>query len=193
MSRSHSLLASLGLLTLCTCTPVLPGESLGTFTVTMNLKENTCGPQAVIVTDGRRFAAELRATDDGRAYWRVPEQNLIEGRLDEDEFRFVFTSIVARSAPDAGPQCDILQTAELVGYIDHVELDGGVPDAGESPDGGPRDELEEPVLRARYTLSIGAAPGTDCRDALAPTGVFQALPCTVDYKFTGTSRASFDD
>jgi hypothetical protein len=174
----------------CDTTP--PGEVVGTFEITMKLEENTCGDQAVIITDGRMFAAELRKDDAGRAYWRVPDQKIVDGSYEDDTYRFVAAGIVASSKPGETPQCSIHQTAVLEAEVDVEPAgDAGVDedrDAGADAGAG----ATELVLEGDYTLSIEQAAGTDCSGALAPAGPFKTLPCTVRYDVTGTERESLD-
>jgi hypothetical protein len=169
---------------LSACTPGLPGESVGTFTIDMKLEENSCGQGAVILTDGQRFAAELRV-EDGRCYWRVPKQPMLEGKLDGENCRFTFSSVVASSEEGVEPVCQLLQSAELVTTVaGGAEADGGVGDAGGEP--------SAITLEASYKLDVAASSKLDCAAALAPVGPFEALPCTVEYTLSGSERESFD-
>jgi hypothetical protein len=178
----------LGLLALLGCPPAVPGELVGTFDVVMHLEENGCGEGAVYVTDGESFAAELR-TDGPKAYWRVPEQPMIDGYEQSGEYRFAARSIVDSSDADAGPVCQIVQTAELIVKVHAAPPDGGAGDgsADAAPEAG-----TGLVLEGAYTLTLDTAPGTDCSAAISPRGVFKSLPCTVRYDFSGTEREPLD-
>jgi hypothetical protein len=176
------------------CTVTLPGEPVGTFEITMRLEENTCGPQAVVITDGQRFVAELRRGDNNTAYWRIPDQKMLDGWVDDEKYHFTFTSIVATSAPERGPRCDIVQSASLVAEVEREESDDDDKERDAGTDGGEGDAgaSEALVLTAVYKLDIGQAAGTDCSAALAPKGPFVNLPCVVRYRFRGVERAPFD-
>jgi hypothetical protein len=178
----------LGLLALLGCPPAVPGELVGTFDVLMQLEENGCGEGAVYVTDGQRFAVELRK-DGPKAYWRVPEQPMIDGYEQSGEYRFTMRTIVDSSDADAGPVCQIVQTAELVAKVQAALQDAGAGDA--ASDAAPA-ESAGLVLDATYTLTLDAVQGTDCSAAISPRGVFNALPCTVAYRFVGTEREPLD-
>jgi hypothetical protein len=177
-------------LALSGCQAQLPGDTVGTFDIAMKLETNTCGQNAVYVTDGRHFAAQLRADEKGRVFWRVPMQSPLEGTRDGDTYTFTFSSPVATSAPDAGAFCQLYQTAKIVAKVSGVAGDAGVDaavDAG-AGDGGASDEL---TLSASYTLDIAPTGQSDCHMEIAPSGVFTALPCSVSYSLSGTLRDDF--
>jgi hypothetical protein len=160
----------------------VPGDPVGTFNITMSLDENGCGDGAVYITDGTKFAAELR-TDGPTAYWRVPEQPMITGYDQDGEYKFKTRTLVDSSDADAGPLCQIIQTAELVAQVHAAASDAGVGDASADASAG-----AELVLEGVYTLTLEAAQGTDCSAAISPRGVFTSLPCTVKYAFDGSQR-----
>ena len=131
------LLRGAAIVALSSCTPSLPGESLGTFDLAMTLEENTCGESAVYTTDGAHLAVELRREDEA-CYWRIPGQPVMEGTLEDGKCHFTVTTVVASDAPDpvasdpglvvpdptkpvvdmsTKPVCQLLQTAEIVTTI----------------------------------------------------------------------------
>ena len=210
MARLEILLASSSALcALSSCTPSLPGESLGTFEVAMKLEANTCGEGAVYTTDGQRLAVELRS-DDSACYWRVPGQPMMEGKLDGTNCRFTVTTVVASDAEESNgsdqglmvpdptkpqvdaPQkavCQLIQTAEIVTTVSGTSAsDAGVGDGG-AGDAGAQSGL---TLEASYDLAISASSAQDCAAALIPEGPFRALPCSVSYSLSGGERESFD-
>src|SRR4051812_20347199 len=136
-----------GVLTLASgCQPTLPGDTIGTYQLTMTLVENTCGATAVYIQDHKRFAAQLRVKD-AVAYWRVPDQPMLLGSVKGNKFSFAMTGVVATSEPDAGPVCQIVQNAVLSGTVtgwtgsnasDAGSADAGVADA-QPPDAGGAD------------------------------------------------------
>lgn len=194
----------------------LPGEVLGTYKVTMKLEDNTCGASAVYSLDGRRYSVELRS-DEHFGYWRIASKTPIQGSYDAPDFAFEFSSIVANSGPDAGPNgCRLQQHDEVTGYLVLNARDGGAADAGSSDDAETVDaetedaEVDEaldagksspkdagsadagPALVGEHTMTITSAAGTDCRqDALSPKGPFERLPCTVRYSLRGVPTKSF--
>lgn len=168
-----------------------PGDEIGTYKVRMSLRENTCGASAVHLQDNRSYTAQLRA-DDSRGYWRLPGQQPIVGRYEDGDFEFTFESAVASSAPDAGAYCQLIQSEKLAGSV----VRPGAKDAGADADadGSAEDATvtsDTVLLQAEHVLTISAAPGTDCSEALAPVGPFLQLPCTLRYALTGTEAKSF--
>ncbi len=196
---------------LCTvgCSNELPGQVVGTYLVTMKLEENTCGPNAVFLSDGRMYSAQLRA-DGATAYWRIADAKPLAGEYtDKGEFKFSFSSIVATSDPDAGgPVCQLLQTEVLSGKIQGSTIgndghdrpvdaggnDGGPHDAGLdpglAPDSGGSSDAPT-TLSGTHELEISAAQGSDCRRAFPPHGPFTMLPCKVRYRLVGRERDEF--
>ncbi|HEX6239428.1 MAG TPA: hypothetical protein VFZ61_00990 [Polyangiales bacterium] len=134
----------------------LPGETLGTYKVTMTLQENTCGEVAVFSLDKKRYSVELRSDENSRAYWRIPGQTPIQGRYEAPEFEFDFRAVVANAGPDAGPTgCRLVQRDQVSGSLitddseddepsdagvdadqqaDDDELDAGAEDPDAEPD-----------------------------------------------------------
>jgi hypothetical protein len=173
----------------------LPGEVVGTYRIRMTLEENQCGARAVYLTDGRRYAAELRA-EGTRGYWRVPGKPLLAGKYNAPEFHFEYQALVASSPFDAGtPLCRLLQSDVLNGRIRLDNEDAGEPQ--EEPD-EPQDEADEPeqedagaALEAELEYTISAEPGANCAAALAPEGAFEKLPCSVRYSLHGEPTKPF--
>ncbi len=203
------LLRGAAIVALPSCTPSLPGESLGTFDLAMTLEENTCGESAVYTTDGAHLAVELRREDEA-CYWRIPGQPVMEGTLEDGKCHFTVTTVVASDAPDpvasdpglvvpdptkpvvdmsTKPVCQLLQTAEIVTTIalSPAADAGAESDAGDAGTGSPGLTLD-----ATYDLGIVPSSAKDCAAALVPTGPFAALPCRVRYTLSGGERESFD-
>jgi hypothetical protein len=167
----------------------------------MKLEENACGSQAVYSMDGRQYSAELRS-DGKHGYWRVPGKGPLRGSYEAPEFHFEFQSLVAQSAQDGGAaRCRLLQHEVISGK---VTVDAGTADedAGEAADEGAAEdageELDEDAdtgpasdLTGEHELMISAEPGDDCREALAPAGAFEKLPCSVRYSLRGTRIKKF--
>ncbi len=173
---------------LLSCTNQLPGETVGTYRIVMNLEENTCGAKAVNLRDGKTFSVELRQ-DKGHGYWHVADRLPVEGTLNDDySFEFVFSSLVASEGPDAGPNgCRLVQDEVLSGSLRSVSAsDGGMSDGGQAG-GGPLN-----ALVGEHVLRISGYGGTDCSRALQVAGgPFEALPCEIRYRLTGTPRDPF--
>jgi hypothetical protein len=196
----------------------LPGEVVGTYRITMKLEENSCGPGAVNLLNGHRYAVELRS-DAQHGYWRVPGQPPLQGSYDERKFRFENTGIVAHEDSDAGARaCTLRQLDVLTGQLrgasaqdpdagsdeaesdDEQALDAG-DEAGDASvekeqddddagmdDAGTSAELP---LHGEHTFTISAVAGTDCTSALAPRGSFAKLPCSVRYAIGGVKIKPF--
>jgi hypothetical protein len=191
---------TLTLVSACVSDPI--GDEVGTYRVTMSLASNTCGASAVYLRDGHRYTAQLRVAGD-EGFWRISGQQPMSGTYEAGEFKFAYSSLVAKSAPDAGVVCQLVQEEELVGVValsDEMN-DAGVADAsmakssGESDDESEEeDESYEPPeegLVGRHVFRIKAANGTDCSAALMPKGAFERLPCTVRYELEGSPTKSF--
>jgi hypothetical protein len=176
----------LGICSLAACQP-LPGEVVGTYAVTMELEENTCGNAAVHPLDGNKYSVELRE-DDEHAYWRIPSQTPIEGSYNAPRFEFELESLVASSVPDGGTlPCRLIQTELLTGRV--ALSDAGVTDV--DLDAGESEEDERGkglMLLGKHELNISAEPGGDCSEALPPKGAFQKLPCVLRYQLRGVNR-----
>jgi hypothetical protein len=196
----------------------LPGEVVGTYRITMKLEENSCGPGAVNLLNGHRYAVELRS-DAQHGYWRVPGQPPLQGSYEARRFRFENTGIVAHEDSDAGPRgCTLRQLDVLTGQLrgasaedpdggsdgseseDEQALDAG-DESGDAAvekdqddanadagDGGTTSELP---LHGDHTFTISAVAGTDCSTALAPRGSFAKLPCNVRYAIGGVKIKPF--
>lgn len=175
----------IGACLLTACQP-LPGEVVGTYKVTMELEENSCGNAAVYPLDGNKYSVELRE-DDKHAYWRIPGQTPIEGSYDEPSFEFEYGSVVATAMADGGTRgCRLVQTELLTGRV--ALSDAGVQDvdldAGESAD----DDRTGVMLVGQHELNISPEPGGDCSEALPPKGAFEKLPCRLRYQLRGVKR-----
>ena len=191
----------------------LPGEVLGTYKVTMTLEENSCGASAVYSLDKRRYSVELRS-DERFGYWRIAGKTPIQGTYDAPDFAFEFSSIVANSGPDAGPNgCRLQQHDQVTGSLELDARDAG-GDAAEGDaasddaevDDNPFDDTFDAgksgykdaggdtgaALIGEHSMTISGAAGTDCRaDALAPKGPFERLPCVVRYSLRGVPTKPF--
>lgn len=185
------------------CVAEPTGEEVGTYQVTMALASNTCGAGAVILNDGHRYTAQLRAEGEN-GFWRIPGQTPLPGTYAEGRFEFAYNSVVARSAPDAGSFCQLVQEEVLEGAVadsdDDAERDAGPTDAATAKSASDDSDEEqdekaferpERGLVGRHVFNIKAAAGTDCADALSPDGPFARLPCTVSYDLKGTDTKSF--
>lgn len=189
------------------CVSEPSGDEVGTYQVTMSLESNTCGAGAVNLKDGHRYTAQLRA-DGEEGFWRIPGQMALPGSYTDGQFKFSYGSVVARSAPDAGAFCQLVQDEVLEGAVaekasassdDGGPLDAGIAKSTGSTDDDSKDDDDEDAdferpaegLVGRHVFSIKAAAGTDCSDALSPRGPFERLPCTVAYDLKGTDTKSF--
>jgi len=192
------------------CQNDLPGDVVGTFKISVALRQNDCGPSAVYTNDGRKYVVELREGPDlakQRGYWHVPKTHPLPGALSGDTFRFAYDALVASTPGDAGPgACALTQGEVLEGRF--VRADAGSADAGEAAGDAEPDDAGDEVgdaerddsgtgstdaalghdLEATHTLTITPASGTSCASAIAPTGPFAKLPCTIVYDLTGTAR-----
>ena len=157
----------------------------------------------MLLQDGHRYTAQLRV-DGEHGYWRVPDQKPLDGTFADGRFEFDYSSIVAKSPPDAGAFCQLVQDDVLQGAVapslqTDAGLDAGAADAAiaksadDTDDDDENDDFERPEkgLVGRHVFNIKAAAGTDCTDALAPKGAFERLPCSVRYDLVGSDTESF--
>lgn len=168
------------------------GDEIGTYRVTMSLSANTCGPSAVNLQDGHRYTVQLRA-DGEQGFWRLAGQKPLMGSYEDGSFKFTYSSLVAKSAPDAGVFCQLVQDEELEGVVALETAEDAGASGSPKSTGSQEDELEAPDegFVGRHVFHIKAAAGTDCRDALPPAGPFEQLPCTVSYDLIGSPTESF--
>ncbi len=193
---------ALGLLVvLSACAKKVPGETLGTFAVSGELKKNTCGPGSVPAEDPLLFEAEIRE-DRGLRYWRSGESGYVSGNTHSDgSTEFVSGQEVpvypAMEVIDeftgeifVVPGCAIRQVETVKITLTPVLPDGGSEDGG--ADGGEGTDVGDGGVDVDYALTgtdvilFSPTQGSDCRRALAANGgTFLEFPCKLNYTLTG--------
>lgn len=175
------------------CFGDLPGEVVGTYTVSMHLGDNSCGTPALPVADGTSYAVELRA-DGPRGYWRRPKIPPIEGHYDGDGgFAFQFEALFDIGNADAGTGGCRLYRDEMLNAQVVVAGDAGRPaDAGDALTTGDAGTASgPPPLSGHYTYTFRTDATGVCANNPGPLGVYQRLPCSVAYSLTGENHKPF--
>lgn len=194
-ARALSLSAGL----LCAgCVGDLPGEVVGTYTLSMHLGDNSCGTPALPVADGTQYAVELRA-DGTRGYWRRPKIPPIQGQYDGDGgFVFKFEALFDIGDPDAGTAGCRLYREELLSGRVVIASDAGRSEArgdaaaGETQsDAGAAASPTDVSLSGQYTYTFRTDPSGRCANNPGPLGSYQRLPCSVAYALTGQDHKPF--
>lgn len=176
------------LISLGQCEPAeAPGEEVGTYEFTGVLTEHTCGSFAIPSQSPLQIVAEIRADEDGIAYWLTTDGRQLTGSSISGEYRFRSSQTlpVIDPVPQQGyPGCALLREDEVILREDETkadDADGGVGD--EEADGGVA--IIGTFVGDNIT-SFSPIPGLDCRPALAISGgPFLELPCLVQYEMTG--------
>lgn len=186
------------LVALAGCTPELPGDVVGAYSVRMRLEENNCGVGALPLPDGHAYAAELRA-EDTRGFWRVPKAAPYEGVYREGQFEFSFSMVLELGNADAGTSgCTVLREEVLSGEVQRVSDagsdDAGLGDAGLSVvarDASLGVAEMQPALEGTHRISFRANPAGRCANQQGPLGLFERLPCSALYDLQGSARKPF--
>jgi hypothetical protein len=179
---------------LCGCSTEVPGEVVGAYTIQMRLTDNNCG--AGVVPIAQTYAAELRAGETPRGFWRVPKQAPIEGRYEGGAFQFTFSMGLELGNADAGTAgCtaireELLQGEVTLGEPDAGGRDSGVTDAASSSVG--RDAGSSLAgLSGTHRISFRTNPQGRCANQTGPLALFERLPCSALYELRGTPRKPF--
>lgn len=196
------------LLGLAGCERKDPGDSIGVFSVTGTLVENTCGHEAVPAMDPLSFEVELRYSEEGLGYWILPGSPMMQGpasdpskmTFDSESIVNVFgASNVVEETPIYGiPElsiesqttkagCDLRQVEHIVVTLsdsDETTTDG-------APDGGLR-ALKQ--FTGKNTIGFRPTAESDCTPIKAENGgPFLAFPCAVDYELTANEKDPAND
>lgn len=172
------------LLGLAACRPPkLSGESVGQYSVTGALMENTCG-EGYPTPDTLGFYVELRHESGVVGYWKLADAPIVTGTVErEGAFRFVERREVVAIPADpmtGAPGCSLghEETVEgtLLGALESMS-DAALPDGG----------VAEPTpgeARFEGSTTISVTPSTgDCTPLLGTAGgPFPALPCTIRFE-----------
>jgi hypothetical protein len=176
------------------CSTEIPGDVVGAYTIQMRLTDNNCG--AGVVPSAQTYAAELRAGETPRGFWRVPKQAPIEGRYEAGEFQFTFSMGLELGNADAGTAgCTAIREELLQGRVTLAEPDAGVRD------GGAADAASTSVVRDAGSSSAGLSgthrisfrtnPQGRCANHPGPLALFERLPCSALYELQGAPRKAF--
>jgi hypothetical protein len=176
------------------CNTELPGDVVGAYTIQMRLTENNCG--AGVVPNAQTYAAELRAGEPPRGFWRVPKQGPIEGRYEAGAFQFTFSMGLELGNADAGTAgCTAIREELLQGEVSLPERDAGVSDAGVSDAGhvGTASDAgsAQAGLTGTHRISFRTNPQGRCANHPGPLALFERLPCSALYALQGTPRKAF--
>lgn len=182
------------------CNPVeLPGELVGSYDITGQLVENSCGTGAFPAKNPLEFRVQVRREGDELAQWILDEPPGSYGSLDETggflferQTRYSaipahevhastyepsdFWSGTAALPPEAHVGCVLLITERVQGNLTYMTTNA-VSDSG----------VPEPTsLAGLNTIELTPAAGSDCRATLIENGgPFPAFPCHVQYDLEG--------
>lgn len=189
-------LALLSALTCAGCDGGLQGELIGTYKLSMHVADNSCGKAALPVPDGAKYAVELRA-DGPRGFWRRVKVPPVEGVYDAGTFRFSFEALFDLGQADAGTAgCRLYRNELLTGEVILEDDAGRALHAGDPTDAAASDAGVAPApttstLRGTYSYSFRTDPTGICKDQPGPLGVYEHLPCSVDYTLDGEPQKPF--
>lgn len=176
------------------CGTEVPGDVVGAYTIQMRLTDNNCG--AGVVPNAQTYAAELRAGETPRGFWRVPKQAPIEGRYEAGEFQFTFSMSLELGNADAGTAgCTAIREELLHGEVTLAEPDAGVRDSGVT-DAGRGIVVHDAGsslagLSGTHRISFRTNPQGRCANHAGPLALFERLPCSALYELQGTPRRAF--
>lgn len=176
------------------CSTEIPGDVVGAYTVQMRLTDNNCG--AGVVPGAQTYAAELRAGETPRGFWRVPKQAPIEGRYEAGEFQFTFAMSLELGNADAGTAgCTAIREELLQGNVTLAEPDAGVRDSAVT-DAGSSSVVDDAGgssagLTGTHRISFRTNPQGRCANHPGPLALFERLPCSALYELKGAPRKPF--
>lgn len=189
------------------CQAKPPGDLVGSYAITASLMDNTCGEDALPLSEVLEYRVQLRR--DGRtAYWMLASppgnQGVYAGGdvAFEREERFM----ISDEAQPVDPELADLDPIALYGY-DPFEPNAD-PDDAESfctlivresidanvllEDGDDADD-DQLALEGTNAIEMSATSDSDCRRVLkAAGGPFERLPCAAEYELEGTLIDSED-
>jgi hypothetical protein len=163
-----SCLASLAMIGCSAANEDLPGTALGTFDVAAVRRSNTCGAGTKSVNPWK-FEAEL-SLDSSTLYFRRTGDDAMSGALDSDMSATMtrVTNGVQTTEASSSTGCDLSRKE-----VFEVQLDSA--DAPQTASGS---------LIFTYSEANG-----DCSSELARQGgVFDELPCTIEYTYTALKQ-----
>jgi len=163
----HLAFGFVALLALAACTDTsMPGTELGTFKITATPTSNTCGAGTRVPATWL-FDVEL-SHDDDLLYWRRNDAQ-VSGPLGANRTAKIETSVTSVVAlPDAG----------VVGCV-MTRFDTVTVTLGSDTD--------VTSISGTISLAFAMVEGSDCASQLsAYGGEYDALPCTMDFSYTGT-------
>ena len=157
-------LASLWITSCSAANEDLPGKALGTFDVAGVRSSNTCGVGVESVNPWK-FEADL-SLDGSTLYFRRSGDEAVSGALDSDNSASMtrVTNGVQTSDSSANTGCNLSRKE-----VFEVQLDSA--DAPQTASG-----------RLLFTYSV--AKGACSSELASKGGVFDELPCTVEYTYT---------
>jgi hypothetical protein len=148
----------------------IPGDLLGTYSVTGSLVKSSCGDGGLAATDPWSFEVKLSRFHED-LYW-INGREVIPGDIDPDGVTFAFSTRVEGEVVPAGrgrAACTLNRADSAEGHLSSETLDVEGFDA---------------------TLRFDFSPleGSDCEAIIGtPEGV-PGLPCSVSYDLTGKRK-----
>ncbi len=187
----------------------IPGDPVGTYSVTGQLEYNSCGSTAVPAVDPLEFVVQI-LDDDGAGVWALSNKPYVHGRLtSRGDFSFkTGTSYALEPKQVRGATTDEEEIARLLSpdreeltaapapcVLEQIETVRGTifrraeteeSDASVEDDETYEDDGEVPDLEAENLIEIRPAAGCSCAGATSSSGgTFLALPCEIRYTLQG--------
>jgi hypothetical protein len=183
------------------CQAKPPGDLVGSYAITASLMDNSCGEDALPLSEVLEYRVQLRR--DGRtAYWMLASPPGTQGVYAggdvafEREERFM----ISDDAEPIDPELSELDPIALYGF-DPFEPNAD-PDDAESfctlivresidanvllEDGDDADD-DQLALEGTNAIEMSATSDSDCHRVLkAAGGPFERLPCAAEYELEGT-------
>lgn len=167
------------------CASNLPGESVGTFSVSANLETNTCG-DVVGAQESFRFEVELRQKSS-LGYWHRPESSaLISGSLsDSGAFHFTNSTLIPTTITmydEFGNPVPVVCTVSL-----DEDIAGTLTGEAMPSDAAAAGMTFTAVQTIDYVFTSDSP--SECRRVAADDGSdLSAVPCSLSYALTAERR-----
>lgn len=144
----------------------MPGTSLGTFSIVGTTSSNTCG-EGLDAPSSWDFDVQL-SRDDSVMYWQQ-DGTTVSGSVDSASVATISDSVTSQIVEaDAGVVgCSMTR-------VDTIVIELGTDSLPTS-------------ISGKLSFKFSANAGSDCTSQLAAQGgVYDVIPCTIEYSFTGS-------
>jgi len=188
-----------------------PGELVGTYHVSAELSDNSCGQDALPAAQHLSFDVDIRRDKAGSGYWSRGAPPARSGELDADgyfSFELQSTYAVGGGMMTKEPVETLIEmdpeklaNPQLVDQLDQAPQAPCQLSVSETvhgmlhrmlhalQDGGTGGSSSSDDLVAAEDISMRGVSGTSCMIVLASQGgPFDALPCKAHYDLTGALK-----